>query len=82
MMRKPRKVSGVQLARKLALFEYKEIRQKGSHLTLRTELRGRHTIQIPLHKTLRVGTLHVLLKDIATHLSMTIDELVVMLELS
>lgn len=75
-MRLPRDVSGRQLAKLLAQFDYVITRQSGSHIRLATRKNGEHHITIPDHRELRMGTLRAILTDVADHLDMNLDELI------
>jgi len=78
-MRIPRDISGEQLAKLLDNYGYIKTRQIGSQVRLTTHKNGEHHLTIPLHKTIRVGTLNGILKDAADHLS--IDKEVLIAEL-
>lgn len=80
-MRLPRDVSGGQLGRALGKFGYALARQKGSHLRYTTQQRGTHHVTIPDHRPLKTGTLHGILKDVAAHHGLSVDELLRQLEL-
>jgi len=75
-MRLPRDVSGIELAKKLEVYGYHVTRQTGSHLRLTTFVKGEHHITIPQHKDLRVGTLNVILNDVADHFDISREELI------
>ena len=75
-MKLPRDVSGLELANALKKFSYKISRQTGSHIRLTTEKDGKHSITIPKHASLRIGTLSAILNDIAQHLKISKDELI------
>jgi len=45
-------------------------------MRLNTKTNGEHSITIPDHDSLRVGTLGAILTDVALHFEMTRDELV------
>jgi predicted RNA binding protein YcfA (HicA-like mRNA interferase family) len=45
-------------------------RQTGSHMRLTTSQGGEHHVTIPRHKSLRVGTLSAILRDVTEHLDM------------
>lgn len=75
-MRLPRDISGEELARKLARLDYQVTRQTGSHIRLTRGGDGEHHLTIPRHKTLRVGTLNNILKDVAGHLKMSKEEVI------
>ncbi len=74
-MRLPRDVSGQQLVRALSRFGYEPVRQRGSHVRIRTMLDGEHFEAVPMHRALRVGTLSTLLSSIAQHHGLSIEEL-------
>ena len=52
------------------------VRQKGSHIRIKTELNGEHYETIPDHKPIKIGTLNAILSSIAEHFDMTEDELI------
>ena len=57
-------LSGEDLIRILEKFGYVRVRQKGSHVRLRHSTdAGRKPLTVPLHKTLKRGLLHRLLRD-------------------
>ncbi len=74
-MRLPRDISGQRLADALKELGYLATRQKGDHLRLTTQQNGEHHLSIPLHESLRVGTLANILKDVESHFELTRDEL-------
>lgn len=81
-MRIPRQVSGADLARALRVLGYERIRQDGSHIRLSTELNGTHHVTVPNHKPLKVGTLlGGVLKPVAAHHKMSVEELLQKLDL-
>ena len=58
-------VSGREVARVLIRLGFALKSQKGSHMKfIRTSERGRQIIIVPLHKALRKGTLHTILKEV------------------
>jgi predicted RNA binding protein YcfA (HicA-like mRNA interferase family) len=67
----PRDLSGQELAKALGSLGYGPVRQRGSHMTLTTQRNGEHSITIPLHDSLKPGTLNAILKDVANHLGVT-----------
>jgi len=75
-MKLPRGVSGDRLIRILEGLGYGAVRQKGSHVRLRHQGPPQHMITIPLHSTLKPGTLHGILSEVAQMRSITIDSLV------
>jgi predicted RNA binding protein YcfA (HicA-like mRNA interferase family) len=56
-------------------WEFRELRQTGSHLVLRTETPTGRTVSIPAHKPLRPGTFRNVLSDVAEHKRVTIADL-------
>lgn len=74
-MKLPRDVSGDELAKHLKVFGYTPTRQSGSHLRLTTLERGEHRVSIPLHESLKIGTLAGILSDVAKHFELSRDEI-------
>ncbi len=75
-MRLPRDLSGTDLAKALRRYGYETTRQTGSHLRLTSTIKGReHHVTIPLHGSLRVGTLSAILADIASYLERDREQL-------
>ncbi|MDP2168488.1 MAG: type II toxin-antitoxin system HicA family toxin [Thermodesulfovibrionales bacterium] len=68
-MKLPRDIGGYALASLLAKYGYQTMHQTGSHIRLVSLIKNRqHCITIPAHKTLKVGTLSGILKDVASYL--------------
>jgi predicted RNA binding protein YcfA (HicA-like mRNA interferase family) len=78
-MRLPRDWGGDKLAALLGRYGYQITRQTGSHMRLTTQQGGEHHITIPRHTPLRVGMLNAILKDVARHLGLERDELLMAL---
>ena len=74
-MRLPRDLSADELVAALKVLGYQVTRQTGSHLRLTTRQHDEHHLTIPQHNPLRVGTLHSILADVASHFVMSRDEL-------
>ena len=74
-MRLPRDLGGEELAHLLRRYGYEVTRQTGSHMRLTTTQGGEHHVTIPCHKSLRVGTLSAILRDVANHLGISRQEL-------
>ena len=74
-MKIPRDVTANDLLKVLKLFGYEIVRQKGSHIRIKTELNGEHYETIPNHKPIKIGTLSGILNNIAEHFDMTKEEL-------
>jgi predicted RNA binding protein YcfA (HicA-like mRNA interferase family) len=72
----PRDCSGAELARALRHLGYETRRQSGSHIQLATQRGGEHHVTVPNHHSLKVGLLHGLLKDVATHHNLTVEQVV------
>ncbi len=51
------------------------IRQTGSHIRVTTQKNGTHSLTIPAHNPLKIGTLSSILNDVANHFSMTKETL-------
>lgn len=80
-MKLPRDLDGAQLVRALRALEYTVTRQKGSHIRITTQLDGEHHEVVPNHQPIRVGTLSGILKSIATHHGLSVEELLGKLDL-
>ena len=80
-MRLPRDCSGESLVRALAYLGYSLSRQSGSHMRLTTGVRGEHHVTVPSHNPMRVGTLRAVLKDVADHHGMTVEDLILKIRL-
>ena len=74
-MKLPRGVAGDKLIRVLERLGYSVVRQKGSHVRLRHAGPPAHLITIPLHNSLRPGTLHGILSEVAQMQSLKIESL-------
>ncbi len=71
MAKIPRDISGSELARLLSKYEYKVIRQTGSHIRLVSNFKkNEHKITIPAHKHIKIGTLNNILTDIIKYLGL------------
>ncbi len=80
-MKLPREVSAETLVKALRVLGYVVTRQKGSHIRVTTQIGGEHHEVVPQHNPIRIGTLHSILKSIAQHHQMSVEELVRRLEL-
>jgi len=81
-VRIPRDINASDLVRALRVLGYEHVRQDGSHIRLTTTMGGIHHITVPDHRPLKVGTLlGGVLKPVAAHHNLTIDELLEMLDL-
>ena len=66
-MRLPRDVDAVELIKALHRMGYRTVRQTGSHIRLQTDHPQSHSITIPNHSPLKLGTLAAILADVAEH---------------
>ena len=75
-MRLPRDLSGGDLATLLRRhYDYRIGRQRGSHMTLTRTVGGTtHSVTVPRHRVLRMGTLSGILADVAAHLAVAQEE--------
>ncbi|MFH1067300.1 MAG: type II toxin-antitoxin system HicA family toxin [bacterium] len=80
-MKLPRDVSGKEIIKALKKLGYIVTRQKGSHIRLTTQQDGEHHEAIPNHNPIKVGTLRNILKSVAMHHDMTVEQLLKRLEL-
>lgn len=80
-MKLPRDISATELVKSLRSFGYVVTRQKGSHIRITTERDGQHHEVIPNHDPVKLGTLHGILKSIAEHHGLTIEQLLSELDL-
>lgn len=74
-MRLPRDLTGAQLIRALGKLGYAPTRQSGSHVRLTCTEPGQHHVTIPLHDSLRIGTLAGILASVAEARGLTRDQL-------
>jgi predicted RNA binding protein YcfA (HicA-like mRNA interferase family) len=74
-MKTPRDLNGAELIKKLRKYGYKVAHQTGSHIIVQTQTNGIHTLSIPNHKPLKVGTLDSILGEIAEHFGIAKKEL-------
>jgi len=75
----PRDLSGSELAKALRALSYERVRQDGSHIRLTTQLGGQHHVTVPNHNPIKVGTLTAILKAVALHHKLTVEELLAQL---
>jgi predicted RNA binding protein YcfA (HicA-like mRNA interferase family) len=78
--RLPRDVAGDLLVTRLGRLGYTVTRQSGSHARLTTTTaEAEHHVTVPLHASLKIGTLSAILQDVAQAHRMTRDELLAVL---
>jgi len=81
-MKIPRDIGASELVRALRMLGYQSVRQDCSHIRLTTTLDGTHHVTIPNHRPLKTGTLlSGILKPVAAHHKLTVEELLAKLEL-
>lgn len=73
-MKIPRDLSGPDLVKALRGLGYERVRQDGSHIRLTTQRGGQHHLTVPNHSPIKLGTLTNILKAIATHHRLTVEE--------
>ncbi len=66
-MKLPRSLSGTALAQALGAYGYEVRRQSGGHIQLTTTRNGGHSVTVPAHKVLKIGTLAGVLAAVARH---------------
>jgi predicted RNA binding protein YcfA (HicA-like mRNA interferase family) len=73
----PRDVGGDQLIRALTRFGYEREHQAGSHLKMATTEGGRNIAMVPVHsKAIPMPTLAAILKGVAQHHAISVEELI------
>ena len=80
-MRLPRDVSGAALQASLRRLGYEALRQRGSHVRVTTHVNGGHHEVIPQHNPIKAKTLLSVLKSVARHHGISVDELLNALQL-
>jgi predicted RNA binding protein YcfA (HicA-like mRNA interferase family) len=81
-VRIPRDIGASDLIRALRILGYERVRQDGSHIRLTTTVGGTHHVTVPNHRPLKTGTLlGGVLKPIAAHHQLTVEELLGKLDL-
>lgn len=80
-MKIPRDVNGPQLVKALRVLGYIVDRQKDSHVRVTTQQDGENHEVVPHHHPIKAGTLSGILKRIATHHGLSVEELLEKLDL-
>jgi len=81
-MKIPRDIDASVLVRALRILGYESVRQSGSHIRLTTTMGGTHHVTVPNQRPLKTGTLlGGVLKPVASHHKLTVEELLAKLEL-
>ena len=74
-MKLPRDLAAAELERALLhAFNYRFVRQLGSHRRLTTLTAGEHHLTIPNHNPLRPGTLRAILAEVMSHHHLTLAQ--------
>ena len=74
-MKLPRNLTGEKLGRGLQRIGYSLDRQAGSHMIFRCPSPRKHSVTVPNHKPLKVGTLSTILHEIALERSLSVEAL-------
>jgi predicted RNA binding protein YcfA (HicA-like mRNA interferase family) len=64
------------LIRALEQLGYRVVRQKGSHIRLFHAAVPVHSVSVPLHDPLKIGTFHGILAEVAKAQSISIQDIV------
>ena len=80
-MKLPRDVDGQRLVKALSKLGYEATRQTGSHIRVTTQRGGENHEVIPHHHPIKAGTLSSILKHIAVHHKMSVEDLLKTLNL-
>jgi predicted RNA binding protein YcfA (HicA-like mRNA interferase family) len=65
-MKLPRDLAGAELIKLLCRhFDYRQVKQEGSHVILETPTPRQHRIAVPNHPALRLGTLNSILRAVS-----------------
>jgi predicted RNA binding protein YcfA (HicA-like mRNA interferase family) len=70
----PRDLTGRKLCDRLSRVGYTHKRSAGDHFIMTNE-NGSHSVSVPQHKPLKVGTLADILKDVAEELDISVNAL-------
>ncbi len=73
MTRKYPTISGRELIKRVKVYGYVKVRQKGSHISISN---GKHTVSVPDHKELALGLLADIIKDIANNIGIDEKEII------
>jgi predicted RNA binding protein YcfA (HicA-like mRNA interferase family) len=81
MTRRPRDVSGVELVKRLARVGFMHTRTEGSHAVCIAREQGKLGVYVPLHRNVAIGTMHNILRRVASYLEVSMGELLELLDL-
>ncbi len=75
-MKLPRDLSGRTLVKHLCShWSYRQVHQSGSHIIVETEDPAHQRVAIPDHDTLRIGTLHSIVRAVSQHKRVSREQL-------
>lgn len=74
-MKLPRDLTGAELLRGLRRVGYELDRQAGSHMILSCTEPRVHSITVPNHKPIKIGTLSSILHEVALQRAMSLEQL-------
>jgi predicted RNA binding protein YcfA (HicA-like mRNA interferase family) len=80
-MRVPKGLRVSELVAKLEILGYRIVRERGSHITVKTAVNGEHALRIPDKSPVAPGTLRSILKLAAEHHKLDEHEILKQLEL-
>ncbi len=72
-MKVPRTISGAELTRAMSRLGYKLHRQVGSHMILKCDEPRVHSVTVPNHKPIKIGTFSSILHEVALQRSTSVD---------
>ena len=75
-MKLPRDIGGDRLVRVLQDLGYVVVRQKGSHVRLTHPGPPQTHVVVPMHRQIKVGTLHDILQTVGEQRSLSLQELI------
>ncbi len=74
-MKLPRDLDARSLIKALESLGYRVVRQTGSHIRIECTTPKPHSVTIPNHAPIKIGTLSAILADVAEHHSLTREQL-------
>lgn len=67
-MKIPRDLSGREIVKaRCKDWDYRQVHQEGSHMTLETRTPSRQRVVVPDHDCVRIGTLNSILRQVSAH---------------
>lgn len=80
-MKLPRDLTGDDLLRGLKRIGYALERQAGSHMILKCDSPRPHSVTVPNHKPIKIGTLSSILHEVALQRSLSVEGLLKVLKM-